>query len=384
MSQQNSTDKVLLSEISDLASVNSEWWLKLQETVDMFLFLAVELTVLFLVISYLVGLVLEYLSAEKIQRILGAKHGKGYLSAAILGSVTPFCSCSTIPMLIGLLKARAGFGPTMTFLFASPLLNPVILGLFVITFGVKMTITYASASVILAVLGGVLMAKLGFERYIRSPVISGAAQRTSCCTTNSASIVQKNKIHDIAASCGDSQVDRCENQTGCCDSQVSRCNSQTGHQAQIEASCCDTVSIAKKYEPSVWLKVWQETWAQFLQVQPYLALGITIGSITYGFMPSELIVQYAGADSILAIPVAAVIGVPLYISAEVMIPLSGVLMDKGMAPGSIIALIIGSAGASLTEVFLLRSIFKAPVITAFLVMVFSMAVVSGLMFSVMF
>lgn len=106
-----------------------------KETLNMFVFLASELILLFLVISYVVGVLQEFLTPEKIQSILSSKKGKGYVIAALLGSITPFCSCSTIPFLKGLLRARAGFGPMMVFLFASPLLNPVIIGLFVITFG---------------------------------------------------------------------------------------------------------------------------------------------------------------------------------------------------------------------------------------------------------
>ena len=94
---------------------------KLSASGDMFVFLFTELAVLFLLISFLVAVINQKLPAEKIQAILGGKNGSGYLAAAGLGAVTPFCSCSTIPMLIGLLKARAGFGPTMTFLFTSPL-----------------------------------------------------------------------------------------------------------------------------------------------------------------------------------------------------------------------------------------------------------------------
>ncbi len=109
----------------------------LKEAADMFVFLAAELTILFLVVSYLVGILQEFLTPEKIQSILSSRKGKGYFIAALLGAITPFCSCSTIPFLKGLLRARAGFGPMMVFLFGSPLLNPVIIGLFVVTFGGK-------------------------------------------------------------------------------------------------------------------------------------------------------------------------------------------------------------------------------------------------------
>ena len=115
---------------------------KFEQTLNMFVFLAVELTLLFLVVSYLVGVLQQYLSPVKIQSILSSKQGKGYIIAAFLGAITPFCSCSTIPFLKGLLRARAGFGTMMVFLFASPLLNPIIIGLFVVTFGLQVAAFY--------------------------------------------------------------------------------------------------------------------------------------------------------------------------------------------------------------------------------------------------
>jgi uncharacterized membrane protein YraQ (UPF0718 family) len=116
-------------------------------------------------------------------------------------------------------------------------------------------------------------------------------------------------------------------------------------------------------------------------VFPYLILGISIGSFIYGFLPTELIVQYAGEGKWYAIPVAAVIGIPLYIRAEAVIPLSAALVHKGMALGSVMALIIGSAGASLTEVILLKSIFKNQMIVAFLVVILSMAMAAGFLYN---
>ena len=128
--------------------------LALQETLSMFVFLAVELTILFLAISYVVGVIQLYIPPEKIQSILSSKNGKGYVVAAFLGAVTPFCSCSTIPFLKGLLRAKAGFGTMMVFLFASPLLNPIIIGLFAITFGYQVTILYFSVAMGVSVIAG--------------------------------------------------------------------------------------------------------------------------------------------------------------------------------------------------------------------------------------
>lgn len=101
----------------------SSWLAMLQDAAEMFVFLAVELSLLFIVISAGVSLIRQKVPDHKIQQMMGARKGRGYLLAALLGAVTPFCSCSTIPMLRGLLSAKAGFGPTLTFLFVSPLLK---------------------------------------------------------------------------------------------------------------------------------------------------------------------------------------------------------------------------------------------------------------------
>ncbi len=112
--------------------------------------------------------------------------------------------------------------------------------------------------------------------------------------------------------------------------------------------------------------------------------GIAVGSMIYGFMPTEFVASIASEDNSFAIPVAAVIGIPLYIRAEAVIPLSAALAAKGMGLGAIMALIIGSAGASLTEVILLKSIFKHQMITAFLMVTLSMAVGAGYLYSFLF
>lgn len=149
-------------------------------------------------------------------------------------------------------------------------------------------------------------------------------------------------------------------------------------------SGCGISCSAPKKPVSKWAEIWQNTWKDFKQVLPYLIGGIAIGSFIYGFMPSEFIARVAGKDNILAIPIAAIIGIPLYIRAEAVIPLSAALAAKGMSLGAVMALIIGSAGASLTEVILLKSLFKNQLIVAFIVVIVTMAVASGIIYSLFF
>jgi len=295
------------------------------DTLGMFAFLAVELTILFLLISYVVGVLQMYIPPAKIQSILNGKKGKGYIIAGFLGAITPFCSCSTIPFLKGLLRARAGFGTMMVFLFASPLLNPIIIGLFAVTFGIKVTAFYFAIAMGVSIIAGYTLEKLGFEKYVKEDAYS----------------------EPVKSGCG---------------------------------SSCG----AKKAPENKWLKIWNSTWADFKKVLPYLVGGIALGSMIYGFMPTEFVAKMASDENPFAIPVAAVIGIPLYIRAEAVIPLSAALAAKGMSLGAVMALIIGSAGASLTEVILLKSIFKNQMILAFLFVILGMAMGAGFLYQFLF
>ena len=322
---------------------------------DMFLFLAVELTLLFLAISYLVGVLQDFITHEKVQSILSSKAGKGYVIAAFLGAITPFCSCSTIPFLKGLLRARAGFGPMLVFLFSSPLLNPIIIGLFVVTFSLQVAVFYFAIALLVSISAGFILEKLGFERYVKAEAY-GEIVETSCCDSKEPEQPTKSEQED----------------TSCCSSASVR--------EETKNSCCET-----QPEPeSRWVRIWKSTWNDFKQVLPYLLLGISVGAVIYGFIPTDLIAQYAGENIWYAIPIAAVIGIPLYIRAEAVIPLSAALVKKGMALGSVMALIIGSAGASLTEVILLKSIFRNQMIFAFLAVILSMAISAGFLYGYLF
>ncbi|MBT3205269.1 MAG: permease [Gammaproteobacteria bacterium] len=300
-------------------------------TMDMFVQLFVELTLLFLVISYGVAIINQKLPAEKIQRLLGGRKGRGYLTAAGLGAITPFCSCSTIPMLIGLLKARAGFGPTMTFLFTSPLLNPIVIALFIPVLGVKVTIMYAGFALFTSIIAGILLQHFGFERFVKQDMLK---PRSSSCSTG-------------------------------CDT-------------SDDNSCCNA---EVKKEPSLWHKAWGESWSLFRSMFPYMLIAMFIGSVVHGFIPANFFAEVAGPQNPAAIPTAALIGIPLYIRVTALLPLVGSFIAKGVSLGAIIALVIGSGGASLPELILLKRLFFWPLLLAFLAVIFSMAVIGGFTFN---
>ena len=300
---------------------------------EMFIQLFIELTFLFLVISYLVALINQKLPAEKIQRLLGARNGRGYLTAAGLGAVTPFCSCSTIPMLVGLLKARAGFGPTMTFLFTSPLLNPIVIALFIPVLGLKATAVYAALALVVSVIAGVFLQRFGFDRYLIRDMLE--TETSTCNTACSADTEQNN--------------------------------------------CGRTASAA---EASRWVRAWQDTKPLFLSMLPYMLIAMVVGALVHGFVPADFFAEVANADNPVAIPTAALIGIPLYMRVTALIPLVGPFVAKGVSMGAIIALVIGSGGASLPEVILLKKLFYWPLLLAFLAVIFSMAVIGGFAFNV--
>jgi uncharacterized membrane protein YraQ (UPF0718 family) len=349
------------------------WSVMLIDASKMFLFLALELSVLFLIISAGVSWLRQRIPDEKIQKMLGGRRGKGYAIAAALGSLTPFCSCSTIPMLRGLLSARAGFGPTLTFLFVSPLLNPIIVGLMWATFGWKVTVLYTVIAAGVSVIASFLLDKWGFERYVIEASGGNGTCATACSSSGAADVSQK------AASCcsPSAPIANPVQATSCC----------APVKPSTEAACCTKNSSADPVAssaPSGIRFACMEAWQQFKDVLPYLALGVLIGSFIYGFIPSEWIADHAGGDNPWAILLSAVIGIPLYIRAEAVIPLASVLLAKGMGIGAVLALIIGSAGASLTEVILLKSMFRTPMIVAFLTVILGMAICMGYLVSFLF
>ena len=286
----------------------------LATAMSFFIEIAVELIVLFIGITFLVGLIQEYVPDETIKRALGGRHRiLGSFLGAGFGALTPFCSCSTIPLLLGMLNAGVPFASAMAFLFASPLLNPVIMSLFIILLGWKITALYFSVTFLAAIVIGLMLDSLGFAAQVKSV----AAVR------------------------------------GCCD-----CEQAEDAKSRVQRSARFAFSL-------------------FRQLVPYLLLGAGIGAFIHGFVPTELISSIAGSGNPFAVPVAAIIGVPIYIRAETMIPIGLALIEKGMSTGAVLALVIGGAGASIPELTLLSAIFKRKMLAAFVLTIIAIAVAVG-------
>jgi uncharacterized membrane protein YraQ (UPF0718 family) len=339
----------------------------LKDALGFFAFTVTELAVLFIGISFIVGVIQEFVPPEKIKSLLSAKKGRGYFIGAGLGALTPFCSCSTIPIMVGLLKAQAGFGPTLAFLFSSPLVNPIIVGLFFMAFGLKATIIYSILALLMAVTISFVLEKANFNRFIKWEALD--KNQVSCCgePEEKASREQSTK----ASCCGPVVPEPA----------LAYCTPVNDVQATSYCAPASASVAVASVATGRWTRIFKEAVNQFKAFLPYIIFGVAIGAFAYGFVPKDLIVQYAGPDNLFAIPIAAVIGVPLYVRVETMIPITVALMGKGMSMGAVVALVIGGAGASIPEVVMLKRIFKGPLLGAFLAAIFSIAVVAGLIFN---
>lgn len=291
-----------------------------------FLFLFGELFLLFIAISFLVALLQIYVSQDTIKRLLTRPNkALNSITGALLGAVTPFCSCSTIPVLVGLFKSGAPFSGAISFLLTSPILNPAVIALLLTFFGPVPTVVYTVITFSFAVVMGLLLDKLGFEKYIKKVRIQGGAQNT---------LVWE----------------------------------------KLEGTFWHKQAQAIKYAI-------KDAFGLFKGVLVYLLIGAAIGAFIYGFIPTELLENFVGANNLWAIPVAALAGIPMYIRVETMIPIAGILMEKGVSSGIVIALILGGTGASIPEISLLGSIFKRPMIVTFVACIFLVATATGFAFT---
>mgnify|MGYP001144593400 CR=1 FL=1 len=284
-----------------------------------------KLGILFLAISTVVGMVLKYVPVNSLKSRIGSEGLMGNFTGSLMGAVTPFCACSTIPMTLGLIKSGFPFGATMSFLIASPIMNPIVLTMVFTLMGLKAGLIYALATFGGAVAFGYVLARTGGEKYL--------------------------KIIPAAASGG----------CGSC-----------GCQAALPPTFLTELR-------SSFLVAWKDFSGMFI----YLLSGVVIGTLIYGFVPQELVMRLAGPGQILAIPMAAVIGIPLFLRAESAIALGLVLMESGMGAGAVIALIIGASGMAIPEVSMLAGIFRRRLVASVVLVVFLTAVVGGILFQLL-
>lgn len=288
-------------------------------TLQYFIVIMAELAALFIGISTLIALILMYIPQDKIKNWLSGKGILGNIMAVLFGAVTPFCACSTVPMTLGLVEAGVSFGTIMSFVIASPLMDPLVFILLGTFLGWKVAIGFLILTSVFAVIFGVILEKLGWSDQLKKVRIKG------------------------------------------------------GWHGQFDEIANDFKSRLK----AAFIKAWGDFKAVFI----YMIIGVAVGAAIYGYMPTDLLANIAGRNNPLAVIAVALIGMPLYIRVESVIPIGLALIDKGASIGAVIALIISGAGIAIPELTMLSSIFKKKIIIAFIIIVFVTAVISGLIFN---
>ncbi|HML31981.1 permease [Sporomusa sphaeroides] len=289
------------------------------DTIQYFLFIMAELTVLFIGISTIIALAFMYIPQDKLKTWMSGKGLWGNIMAVLFGAVTPFCACSTVPMTLGLLQAGVPFGTVMSFVISSPLMDPLVFTLLVAFMGWKVAVGFFILTSVFSVVFGVLLEKMGWS----------------------------------------DQVKRVRMKGGCC-----------------EAS----EEVPKGFKHRLYIS-FGKAWGDYKSVFIYMVIGVGIGAAIYGYLPADLLAKVAGPDNPFAVIIVALIGIPLYIRVESAIPIGIALMGKGASIGAVMALIISGAGIAIPELTMFASIFKKKILIAFVVIVFVMAVLSGVIFN---
>lgn len=299
-----------------------------------FVHLAVILVPLFIGASFLVGLAQEYLPPETVERKLrGHDEGTGNVAAAGLGAVTPFCSCSTVPVLAGLLQAGAPLGLAFSFLLASPLVNEIAVLLLIGLFGIEITVYYVVMTFCAAVVGGIVIGRLGLSEYVKDVRIVEEMEQA------------------VATDGG--TADCCAGGTVTTD--------QT-HRQHVETAA-------------------REAWSFFVETLPYLILGMTLGALIHGVVPVDILHAVFGAQNPLAVPLAALAGAPVYISLSGMLPIAASLSEQGIAIGTVLAFVIGGAGVSIPNLILLNKLFKRRLLLVYASTVVTIGIIIGIVFN---
>ncbi|MBZ8173813.1 permease [Staphylococcus cohnii] len=288
----------------------------IMEFIKTFLMLFFELLLLFIVVSFIVSLIQQVVSEEKIKNLLSKPNkAVNYILGMIFGAVTPFCSCSTIPILAGLLNSKVPFGPAMSFLIASPLMNPLMIFMLWALLGWKVAVVYFVVLAIFSILTGLVFSKMNLAESYKGVNVKGEGFFA--------------------------------NKTG-----------------------------------SRFKQALNDAWAFLYPMLPYLFIGVFIGAFIYGFIPEEFITKYASGDGFISVFIASVIGIPMYIRPETMLPIAEALVSKGMSLGTVVALIIGGAGASIPEVVLLSKLFKKKFVVSFVIAILVVAIATGLIVNI--
>lgn len=295
------------------------------DAVNFLVYDAIKIGILLIVINYIMAITRYYFPLEKARNILAKRRwfGLDYLFAAMLGVVTPFCSCSSIPLFIGFMGAGIPLGVTFAFLICSPLVNEASLYLFPAMFGLKVTLLYNAVGIIVSVLGGMLIQRLRVEKYVITELL------------NFKSRVQVEAEHGGAL-----------------------------------------LPFAKLIT-----YFWSEGMAITRQIFPYVMLGISVGALIHGFVPKSLVEHYLATRAWWAVPAAVMLGAPLYANSISVLPIMEAMVGKGMPLGTVLAFMTSIVTISLPEALILKKVMRWQLLAMFFTITLVGIIIMGYLFN---
>lgn len=289
------------------------------EALDFFIYDTIKIFLLLSVIIFVVAIIRSSFPPEKTKRILS--HKKEYIGnvlAALLGIVTPFCSCSAVPLFIGFVESGVPLGVTFSFLISSPMVNEVALIMLWGLFGWRIALIYIGTGLLVAIVAGIVIGRLKMERYVQDYVWE----------------------------------------------------MQVGNGEITVMSFRQKLDYAREYTEGLLKKIW-----------PYVVIGVGVGAFIHGYVPQDFLARWAGRNNPFAVPVAVALGVPLYSNAAGVIPIVHALMEKGMAIGTVLAFMMAVTALSLPEAVILSNVLKKPLLATFFGVVAVAIVFVGYLFN---
>jgi len=289
------------------------------EALNFFIYDTIKIFLLLTVIIFVVAIIRSSFPPERTKQLLSHKREYvGNVLAALLGVVTPFCSCSAVPLFIGFVESGVPLGVTFSFLVSSPMVNEVALIMLWGLFGWKIALIYIGTGLIVAVVSGIVIGRLKMEKYVQD------------------------YVWEIKVGQGEIAV----------------------------MSFTEKLVYARDYTRDLLKKIW-----------PYVVVGIGIGAFIHGYVPQDFLARWAGRDNPFAVPVAVALGVPLYSNAAGVIPIVHALLEKGMAIGTVLAFMMAVIALSLPEAIILKNVLKTRLLAVFFGVVALAIVFVGYMFN---
>ncbi|EPZ5328036.1 TPA: permease [Campylobacter jejuni] len=301
-----------------------------------FLYLFVELSVLFIGISFLISIINQKYEGMFRKQLSGDKISS-YFKAIFLGALTPFCSCSTIPLLKAFLEARVKLSVCLAYLFTSPLINPIIFSMLSIAFGLKLSLTYVVFLVFLIFIVSFVFSKFKEESFLKHIPKNTKSNIFTQTTHNPSNFIFKQK------------------------------------------SCCANTQDKPKNITINYKELFKESLKNYKKLLPYIVVAVFIGAFIHGFIPQEILQKYLNGNEILSIVLAAFLGIFLYLRAETIIPIGLILLQMGISQGAIMSFLIAGAGCSLPELVLLKQMFKMKFLLLFIAIILSVAISFGML-----